>query len=111
MPELGAFESARGVPGNGHSYRKPRPFRSLGVIEWAGRPRMSKIDPQSSFPIGTGNVRLLDRTSVDGQDETYWSRTARGGGDRGVPYKGSIPLSPPNFGKLSFTIVQSARES
>ena len=25
MPELGPFGSARGVPGNGHPYRKPRP--------------------------------------------------------------------------------------
>jgi hypothetical protein len=25
MPELGAFGSARGVPGNGHPYRKPGP--------------------------------------------------------------------------------------
>jgi len=33
MPELGSFGSARGVPGNGHSYRKPRPISELAKNE------------------------------------------------------------------------------
>jgi len=30
MLELGTFGSVRGVPGNGHSYRKPRPSADVG---------------------------------------------------------------------------------
>jgi len=31
MPESGAFGSARGVSGNGHPYRNPRPVRDIAT--------------------------------------------------------------------------------
>ena len=45
MPELGAFGSARGVPGNGHSYRKPRPKMDgrKGIIQPLLTPSSARV--------------------------------------------------------------------
>jgi hypothetical protein len=32
MPELGPFGSVRGVPGNGHPYRDPRPIAAVADV-------------------------------------------------------------------------------
>ena len=56
MPELGAFGSARGVPGNGHSYRKPRP---ISVIPRVDEPASNQVVGGSSQLTGISKNNLL----------------------------------------------------
>jgi hypothetical protein len=60
MPELGSFGSARGVPGNGHSYRKPRAFGASAcsmhrVRCYSGAIELRKLE-QNSYSIVKASI-------------------------------------------------------
>jgi hypothetical protein len=65
MPELGSFGSARGVPGNGHSYRKPGSLAEVQVILTKVRFAPAHCRRSAFVRLGRNSESRIVGTNVD----------------------------------------------